>query len=113
MQASVFSSKESDLDGLTLELNYVERFLTVAGRLVQVGESAERCQYRIGAIEHLHLQFVKSRNGSGFRRVDVQPECQRRRGCSGWDCDSLRGRVGVRRAIAVQPGIERAAVRRF
>lgn len=85
--------------------------LLISGSLVQVGESPQRGQYSISAVENLHLERVKRGGCRGFRCVNMQPENQVRAGCGGWDGHGLDGGISMRRAIAVMPCIPCSGVR--
>lgn len=113
LQTVVFLPKETDLNGLPLEAADIERMLLITSRCVQVGEGPQSRQHGVGRIEHLNLERIVRRGGSRFRRVDMQPEAQGRRGDGGRNGDRLSCRVGMGPAVTVQPGIPRTAVRRL
>jgi hypothetical protein len=79
----------------------VHRPLLVAGRGLGVVVRGDRA-----AAERDGQPVVHRR--AGLAGVDVQPEGERRRRALGWQRDGLAQRVGVRAAVAVQPGPVRA-----
>lgn len=104
---------EAYLHRLTDERVHAERVLLVTRCVVEVGEGPQRRQHRVRAVQHLDLERIEGSGGCGFCRVNVQPECQCRRGCGGRNSYRLRCRVGVGGAVAIEPGVPRSAVWRL
>src|SRR5207245_76105 len=103
LQRGVLTAAEAQRHRLARERTDVERALQVAAVLVQVRVRRQRRR------AELDRQLVVRGRGGRLGRVDVQIERQRR-AAPRRDRDRLGERVGVRGAVAVQPGLPATAV---
>src|SRR5262249_47478040 len=113
LQRNILRPYQEDPDGLALEGGYIERLLGIAGVLVQIREGRQRGKHRVRTVAYLHAERIEGDGGRRLRRVDVQEEAQGRRRNGGRDRHLLEERIGMRDAIAVQPGLKRSAVGRL
>jgi len=113
LQRRVLRSEEVDPDGLSFEGSHIEAPQHVTRRFVQVREGRKSRQHRVAGIANLYLQLVEGSRGCCFSRRDLEPETQRNCVRGGGNRYLLEQRVCVRRAIAVEPRVERAGARRL
>src|SRR5205823_4192740 len=78
LQRRVLGGRQENLDGLTLERRNVEGDLPVARGLVEIGVGRKRRENGVAGVAYLHLKTVEGGRRRGLRRVDVEPEGERR-----------------------------------
>ncbi len=104
LQARVFRAHQIDLNCLSFVSGEVERDLRVACTGVEIRIRGQCRQDRARRVSDLYFQSIVGRRGRGLGGVDVTPEREIGAGSRCRNCDLLQERIGMTRAIAIQPG---------